>query len=177
MKTKSKNNDSNSANPVATAPPPPAKSKSESVYLKEQAANAKAAFTQTLSEIATGLGRGASVKAWTAEHPWVMVSSAAIAGFTVACATVPSKQESALRKLAQLEAALNPSKSETSDNHKETNGKEATQGHFLASMTAAILKGVAPALASALTAVFSSHSPEVPTPPDTADASDPMSTS
>ena len=57
-----------SAAPVATAPPPRAASKSEADYLHEQAANAKAAFKQTLGEIFTGLGAGVSPAKWTEEH-------------------------------------------------------------------------------------------------------------
>ena len=79
-----------SAAPVATAPPPRAASKSEADYLHEQAANAKAAFKQTLGEIFTGLGVGVSPAKWTEEHPWAMLAGATVVGFTTACVAVPS---------------------------------------------------------------------------------------
>src|SRR6185295_5032959 len=88
-----------SAGPVATVPPPPAKSKSEADLLHEEAANAKAAFKQTLGEIFGGLGNGVSPAKWTEEHPWVMLTGATVAGFTAACIAVPSKQQSAINRL------------------------------------------------------------------------------
>src|SRR6476469_8656052 len=95
-----------SAAPVATAPPPKATSNSETAYLKEQAANAKAAFKQTLGEVFTGLGTGISPAKWTEEHPWVMLASATAAGFTAACVAIPSKEAAALKRLKKLEEAL-----------------------------------------------------------------------
>src|SRR3954469_1226524 len=92
-----------SVSPVATAHPPQATSKSESAYLKEQAANAKAAFKQTIGEVATGLGAGINPAKWTEKHPWMMVASAAVVGFTGACIAVPSKEQSALNRLKKLE--------------------------------------------------------------------------
>lgn len=109
-----------SAGPVATAPPPRAASKSEAAFLKEQEANAKAALKQTLGEIVSGLGTGVSPAKWTEEHPWMMLTAATVAGFTAACVAVPSKEQSAIKRLAKLEAALRP----PPERHHETNGKK-----------------------------------------------------
>jgi hypothetical protein len=106
---------------VATAPPPRVKSKSEADYLAEQAANAKAAFKQTLEEIKSGLGTGISPAEWTKEHPWTMLASAMVLGFTATTITVPSKQQAALRRLKKVEAALKeppPERIHESNGHK-----------------------------------------------------------
>ena len=106
---------------MATAPPPRAKSKSEAAYLAEQAANAKAAFKQTLEEIKSGLGAGISPAEWTKEHPWMMLASAMVVGFTATTMAVPSKQQAALNRLKKIEAALKeppPEKIHESNGHK-----------------------------------------------------------
>src|SRR3954470_12900725 len=110
-----------SAAPVATAQPPKAASKSESAYLKEQAANAKAAFKQTIGEITKDLGTSFSPAKWTEQHPWMMVASAAVVGFTSACVAVPSKEQAALKRLKNLEDAL---REPPPERHYEANGKK-----------------------------------------------------
>jgi len=122
--------------PVATAPPPRAASKSEASYLKEQAANAKTAFSQTLREIAHGFGTGVSPAKWTEEHPLIMLAGAAVAGFTTACVAVPSKQKSALRRLARIEAALRP----PPEKHHESNGKQREKRGLVAILLAETIK-------------------------------------
>jgi len=126
-----------SAAPVATAPPPKATSKSESAYLKEQAANAKAAFKQTLGEIGKGLGAGVSPAKWTEEHPWMMVASAAVVGFTTACVTVPSKEQAALKRLKHLEEAL---REPPPERHYEANGKKPEKKGLLGLLLAEVIR-------------------------------------
>jgi hypothetical protein len=121
MSSSSENSSKLSAAPVATVQPPKVESKSEAIYLKEQAANAKAAMKQTLAEIARGVGDGVSVSKWTEEHPWTMLASAAVAGFVGASIAVPSKEQQALRQLAKLEKEIRKDRHERAE-HLESNG-------------------------------------------------------
>lgn len=50
----------------------------------------------------------------------MMLTAATVAGFTAACVAVPSKEQSAIKRLAKLEAALRP----PPERHHETNGKK-----------------------------------------------------
>src|SRR5256885_15314927 len=107
---------SDSATTRPTAPPPKAKSTrqakreltdlSEVDFLKAQEANAKAAITATLREMKDDLVKAANVRYVYEQHPWLTTAGAAVAGFVTAAAVVPSKEESALKKLARWEEAL-----------------------------------------------------------------------
>ena len=137
MSSPRSNSATRSAAPVATAPPPKAASKSEAAYLKEQAANAKTALKQTLGEIATGLGTGVNPARWTEEHPWIMLASATVVGFTTACVAVPSKEQAALKRLKKLEESLRPPPPE---NFHESNGKKPEKKGLMAIVTAELIR-------------------------------------
>jgi len=150
-----------------TARPPQGKSvskeQSEAVFLQEQAANAKAAFKQTLNEVTHGLANGVDPRAWTAEHPWVAVATAAAAGFAAASFLIPSKEEQALKRLAAFERALGlrqdgKSYRTTPENGADTSptGKPEKKG-FLPSIASELIRSMGPALASALTAGAAAH--------------------
>ena len=138
-----------SAAPVATAPPPRAASKSEADYLHEQAANAKAAFKQTLGEVFAGLGTGVSPAKWTEEHPWVMLASATAVGFTTACVAVPSKEQAALKRLKKLEEMFDEPPPER---HHESNGKKAEKRTLTQVLIAELIRAASGIVASVLRA-------------------------
>jgi len=148
MSSANESNATPSGAPVATAPPPRAASKSEADYLKEQAANAKAALKQTLGEIAGGFGTGVSPAKWTEEHPWAMLAGATVAGFTAACVAVPSKQQSALNRLRDLEAALRP----PPEKHHESNGKKSEKKGIVAIIVAELIRAATGIVTSMLKA-------------------------
>jgi hypothetical protein len=83
-------------------------SPTESEYLAQQAQAAQAAMSQAWNELKTKLGQGVDPKAWAKQHPWIAIGGAAVAGFAATAALVPSKEQQALRKLAELERALHP---------------------------------------------------------------------
>src|SRR5436305_1708065 len=107
---------SDSGTTPRTAPPPQAKSTheakqelkdlSEADFLKAQEANAKAAIAATLREVRDDLARAANLRYVYEQHPWLTTAGAAVAGFLGAALLVPSKEESALKKLARWEKAL-----------------------------------------------------------------------
>jgi hypothetical protein len=138
-----------SATPVATAPPPRAASSSEADYLHEQAANAKAAFKQTLSEVFAGLGTGVSPAKWTEEHPWLMLASATAVGFTTACVSIPSKEQAALKRLKKLEEML---KEPPPERHHETNGKKVEKKTLTQVLLAELIRAASGIVGSMLRA-------------------------
>ena len=139
-----------SAGRAATVRPATA-AKSESAYLAEQAANASTAIKQTLGEIASGLGTGVSPAKWTEEHPWVMLASAVVVGFTATSVAVPSKEQAAMRRLRKLEAALREPPPEA---HHESNGDKPQKSGLMAVITAELIRaatGIAATLLKAAT--------------------------
>src|SRR4051812_41641164 len=71
---------------------------SESAFLTKQAADAKAAIARVSEELKNDLAKGVDPRAWMQVAPWTTLASAAVAGFLAAAATIPSKEEQALRR-------------------------------------------------------------------------------
>jgi hypothetical protein len=121
---------------------------SEADFLKQEAGRAKAAIGRALTELGENLKATANPHQLTRDHPWVAVSSAAIAGFAAAVTMVPSKQQQALRALAQLERARSappPAPAATSD-------KAAAMGGIGGTVVAEALKMLRPLLTTLLSA-------------------------
>src|SRR3954447_17814811 len=79
---------------------------SEADFLKAQEANAKAAISATVREMKDDLLKAANVRQVFEQHPILTTAGAAVAGFVAAAVLIPSKEESALKKLARWERAL-----------------------------------------------------------------------
>ena len=124
---------------------------SESEYLEKQATAAKEAISATLSNIKGRLGETVDVRLWTRQHPWLMLASAAVAGFASASTLVPSKEQQALRKLAAIEEALREPRHE--EKHKDSeNGKSKDHG-----ILGTILREAINAVRPMLVALLSNH--------------------
>jgi hypothetical protein len=67
--------------------------KSEADYLAEQMAQARLALSRTLHEMAESLKDAADPRGWTANYPWASLSTAAVVGFLIASAVIPSRDE------------------------------------------------------------------------------------
>ena len=106
MNSDSASSATNSATTQPAKPPKPRAPRTELEFLQQQADDARAAVARTFHEIGGGLGRSVDVRAWTGEHPWAAMSSAAVAGFAAVALLVPSKRGRALRRLAEIERAL-----------------------------------------------------------------------
>jgi hypothetical protein len=136
------------------------------MYVEEQAANAKAAFKQTLGEIGQGVGKGVSIRQWTAAHPWVMMSSAAVAGFAAGCAAIPAKDETFRQKLDELKAALRKEKSDNHDGDGHGEDGHPRRKSFLASIVGDVLRAAIPAVGSVVSAAMQ----RPPTPEESMDS-------
>lgn len=95
---------------------------SESQYLEQQQASAKSAIANAFSEMKADLLKTADPKLWVKTHPWIMMASAAIAGFATAATAVPSKEQQALKKLESIERALYGRRNGHAD--RERDGKD-----------------------------------------------------
>jgi hypothetical protein len=98
------------------------------------------------------------------QHPWMTTAGAAVAGFVAASLLVPSKEETALKKLAKWEKALRAAEgraeaapaaqhaaSSNGNGEVGSNGRPQKKG-LLSTLATELIRSVAPALASALTA-------------------------
>ena len=111
-------------------------------------------------------------RAWMRAAPWTTLAAAAVTGFVAAAATVPSKEQQALKRLREIEKALNANgrKHDRSDDpatERSARAVEAGGGSFLKGLAAQFLRAVQPALLSALTAGVTAKTmePEEPSPP------------
>jgi len=127
----------------------------EAQYLQEQAANAKAALKQTLTDFGQHLAGGVDLRNWAAKYPWWTVGGAAVAGFVAATVAVPSKEQQALKKLAAYERALRPpepAKHVGDGNGHDGDGAKTEKKGLFASIAGDVIKSLGPALISAVTA-------------------------
>ena len=126
----------------------------ESEYLAQQAQAAQAVLAQAWKEFKGKLGQGVDPKAWARQHPWMAIGGAAVAGFAATAAIVPSKEQQALRKLAELERALHPPTPQpgNGDTKKEKAG-------ILGAIAVEALSLLKPVLTSILTARMGGATP------------------
>jgi hypothetical protein len=161
---------SNTGGTPPTARPPQGKSISddltEAQYLHLQAANAKAAIKETLTDFGRSMGGVVDPRALTGEHPWLALAGAAVAGFAAGAVLMPSKEQRALKRLAEFERALGlrPPKRDTGTDSQSSDdttatGKPVKKG-LLASLAGDLIRSVGPALASALTAGMATEATE-----------------
>jgi len=163
---------SGSATTRPTAPSPKAKSTSEvkkelkdlseADFLTAQQANAKAAIARTLREMKEDLANAANLRQVHEQHPWMTTAGAAVAGFVAATLLVPSKEETALKKLARWEKALRAAEGRTESQvaaavSSEGDGKPQVKNEkkgLFASIATELIRTVGPGIASALTAAM-----------------------
>ena len=157
MASENKPNTSNPSNDPRH--PGGGKEPAEGDFLTQQANDASAAMSALVQEFKAKLGQGVDVEGWAKEYPWLVVGGAAVAGFLGAYALVPSKEQTALQKLAKIEAALapppmgfpgTPPPASPLDSHASEYkpGKQT----FFAGLAREVLGAVKPALISALSA-------------------------
>lgn len=92
----------------------------EAEFLAQQADEARAALSRAMNDLKLKIGQGVDPRLWLQDYPWMTMGAAAAAGFVAATAVVPSKEQQALKKLAEIERALH----EPKDRAAQTNGKE-----------------------------------------------------
>ncbi len=132
------------------AEPSPALSEAE--FLKQEAARAQAAIGHAFADLKQNLKATVDPHVLTRDHPWIAVSAAAVAGFATALTMVPTKEQQALRALAELERARHappPARGGASDKHE---AEGVASAGILATIAAELLKTLRPVLTTLLTA-------------------------
>jgi hypothetical protein len=136
------------------------KKPAESDFLTQQANDAAAAMATVVQDFKAKLGQGVDVEGWAKQYPWIALGGAAVAGFLGAYAMVPSREQSALGKLAKIEAALAPAQQHhpaaapppTSPLDSHANEYKPGKQSFFSSIAREVIGAIKPALISALSA-------------------------
>jgi ElaB/YqjD/DUF883 family membrane-anchored ribosome-binding protein len=157
MKTAANNNESVSGTTSQSAPETEkTASMSEAEFLRQEAARAQAAIGEAIGDLRRNLKATADPKILTRDHPWIAISTAAVAGFAAALTLTPTKEQQALRALAELERARHapPQSSDPASDPKSDNrtAKEEAGAGFLGLIIAELLKTIRPLLTTLLTA-------------------------
>ena len=151
------------ARPNKDRPEPLHPESSEADFLTLQQEHAKAAIARVMSDLKGALAEGADPRAWMQQYPWATMGAAAVAGFVATTMLVPSREQQALKKLAEIERALNPeprrrAERERDDHPDSVDGKggaddyKAGRQSFMTALMGEAIKAVRPALISLLTA-------------------------
>lgn len=129
----------------------------EATYLKREAERAKLAMRKALGEAGANLMHGVDPRGWAKDHPWWSLLGASVAGFTAACAVVPSEEQRALKRLRAIDRALRAKeRAAHAKDHPEDKddraAKKAAKGSFGAIIAAEAIKMLRPVLMSSLSA-------------------------
>lgn len=89
-----------------------AQKKSEDRYLVDQAANARTAMTQTVSEIKQTLAQLTDVRACARQHPWIATGSAIVAGFVAGAVLSSPRSTSGASSQVKTDANATPDSKE-----------------------------------------------------------------
>ena len=136
---------------------------SEADYLTLQQEHARAAIGRVVNELKGALAEGANPAQWAQQYPWATLGASAVAGFVAASLLVPSREQQALKKLAEIERALNPqprrrAERERDEHPDSVDGKAGADDYkvgrqsFMTALMGEAIKAVRPALVSLLTA-------------------------
>jgi len=114
-------------------------------------------MTRVSDELKNDLAKGVDPRAWMQVAPWTTLASAAVAGFLAAAATIPSKEEQALRRLRKMEKALQEEDYDRDhdDHRSRRNGRDRKQsdagkGSMMGAVMGSLLAAVQPILVSVL---------------------------
>jgi hypothetical protein len=147
---------------TADRPQPLHPESSEADYLTLQQEHARAAIGRVVGEMKAALAEGANPAEWAKQYPWATLGASAVAGFVAATMLIPSREQQALKKLAEIERALNPEPRRAErgrDEHPDSvDGRAGADGYksgrqsFMTALLGEAIKAVRPALISLLTA-------------------------
>ena len=151
------------ARPNADRPQPLHPESSEADFLTLQQEHAKAAIGRAVTELKEALAQGADPRQWAKQYPWATLGVSALAGFAATAVLVPSREQQALKKLAEIERALNPeprrrAERERDEHPDSVDGKAGSDDYkagrqsFMTALLGEAIKAVRPALISLLTA-------------------------
>ena len=151
------------ARPNKDRPQPLHPESSEADFLTLQQEHARAAIGRVMNDLKGALADGADPRVWMQQYPWATLGVAAVAGFVATTVLVPSREQQALKKLAEIERALNPeprrrAERERDEHPDSVDGKAGADDYksgrqsFMTAILGEAIKAVRPALISLLTA-------------------------
>jgi hypothetical protein len=141
----------------------------ESEFLSRESEQSKQAATVAIKQAAKDLGHAVDPRAWTAQHPWIALATAAVGGFVAATQVVPSKDEQLLKQLEKIREAVMPeiTRKTTTEREREVAAeqldgdgkpKKKDSRGFLSVIGTELIKYMGPALSSALSAAIAGQS-------------------
>ena len=94
-------------------------------------------------------------RAWMRAAPWTTLAAAAVTGFVAAAAAVPSKEQQALKRLREIEKALNSNgrpHGRSIDPITESSARAVESGHgsFLKGLAGQVLRACAASASSSI---------------------------
>ncbi|CAN5439083.1 hypothetical protein BH09PLA1_BH09PLA1_19420 [soil metagenome] len=135
----------------------------ETTYLQREARQAKQAMSHAVSAATRDLAHSIDPRTWTAAHPWIAMSTAAVGGFVAASKVVPSRDEEWRDKLQQIREAVigeprrDRSEDSRADSADEKPGKSKTRS-ILGIIGTEFLRYAGPAITTALSAALAGKS-------------------
>ena len=103
-------------------------------------------------QLMADLASGVDPKLWMKVRPWTSLAGAVVAGFAAAAVVVPSKEQQALRRLAEIEKMLMPKPVDMRSPVDRDVPKGREKPTFLSGLMTEVLGAVKPAILSMLTA-------------------------
>jgi hypothetical protein len=126
-------------------------------------------MSRALSLAGQNLGHSVDPRTLARTHPWLALAGAAVGGFAAAAALTPTQEQIALRRIRELERALNPT------GHVEVSPqteKPKKEKGVLATLLREVMKSAGPIISSSLAGAVSGMQP----PPQPVDGSEAPST-
>jgi hypothetical protein len=133
----------------------------EAEFLQQEAAHAKAATIQAMSELKNRVAAGVDPRGWVEDHPWLTLTGVAAASFVATSIAVPSKEQQALRKLADIEAAIHR---QAADSARNGHGKEKAERSLLGMVLVELIGILKPVLGSLVAGMMHDHHADEPPP-------------
>jgi ElaB/YqjD/DUF883 family membrane-anchored ribosome-binding protein len=139
----------------------------EADYLTRQADEARAALTAVVADMKQALADGANVKEWTRQHPWILTSGAAVAGFVAGMLVTPSKESSYKQMWESLKDKLTPETDEPATTAATArtiaDQPQAEKPSIVAVVLREVLKAVGPTIGGLITGALAGQPDSPPT--------------
>jgi hypothetical protein len=143
---------------------------SESEFLQQKVEEARKAISRALSVMGQNLGNSADPRAWARTHPWATLAGAAVGGFATAAMLTPTQEQTALRRIRELERALNIGREVEISADAVKPKKEKS---ILSTLLREVMKSAGPIISSSLAGAVAGKQAQ-PDPEDLAAAAPPM---
>ncbi|HVT82229.1 MAG TPA: hypothetical protein VHM90_16420, partial [Phycisphaerae bacterium] len=137
---------------------------------QQKVEEARKAMSRALNVMGQNLGQSVDPRAWARTHPWATLAGAAVGGFAAAAALTPTQEQTALRRIRELERALNVGR----DVEIPADAvKPKTEKGVLSALLREVMKSAGPIISSTLAGAVAGKQAS-PQPVDASDAASTM---